>query len=59
MYHAWDTYEMHVQFQSGNLKGRDKLGDLSVGGRIILRCILEEWDVIMWNGFLCSDGGFF
>jgi hypothetical protein len=33
------------------------LGELGVGGRIILRCILEEWDVIMWNGFICSGGG--
>jgi hypothetical protein len=44
---------MHVQFQSRNLKERDKLGDLGIGGRIILRFILEEWDVIMWNGFIC------
>jgi hypothetical protein len=27
---------MHVEFQSGNLKGRDKLGGINVGGRIIL-----------------------
>jgi hypothetical protein len=45
---------MHIQFQWGNLKGRDKLGDLGVGGRIMLRCIIEEWDVIMWSGFICS-----
>jgi hypothetical protein len=39
----------------GNLKGSDRLGDLSVGGRIILNWILK-WGMRMWNGFIGTSG---
>jgi hypothetical protein len=33
---------MHPKFGSENLKGRDHLEDLGIGGRVILKLILEE-----------------
>jgi hypothetical protein len=38
--------EMLTKFWSENLKGRDHLEDLGVGGRIILEGILGEYLVI-------------
>jgi hypothetical protein len=34
--------EILIKFQSINIKGRDHLGFLGVGGRIILKYILRE-----------------
>jgi len=33
---------MHTEFKSENLKGRECLGDLGIGGRIILKWILQK-----------------
>ena len=44
---------MYTGFWSGNLKGRDHLGDPGVEGRIILRRILRKWDVGAWTGLIC------
>jgi hypothetical protein len=33
---------MHAQFSSGNLKIRDLLGKLGIGGRMILNCTLKR-----------------
>jgi hypothetical protein len=35
---------MHINFWSGNLKGRDKLEDLGVNGMIIFEWILGKYD---------------
>jgi len=37
--------EMHTNFYSENLKGRDHFQGLGVDGRMILKLILREWDV--------------
>jgi hypothetical protein len=42
MYKAWEKREMHIKFQSENLKGRDHAEDLSLDGRIILERILGK-----------------
>jgi hypothetical protein len=34
----------------GTLRERDRLGDPSVDGRIILRWLLRKWDVGIWIG---------
>jgi hypothetical protein len=34
---TWEIREMHIKFQSENLKGRDRLPHLGVDGRIIFR----------------------
>ena len=36
----------------GKCKGRDKLEDPGVDGRIILRWILSKWDVRTWTGLI-------
>jgi len=34
----------------GNLKERDRLGDLGLDGKLILRWIFRKWDVGTWTG---------
>jgi hypothetical protein len=36
----------------GSLKVRDQWADLSVDGRITLKLILKEYNIIMWSGFI-------
>jgi hypothetical protein len=40
---------MHTRFWLLNLKGRDHLGDLSIYGRIILKCVLKKEVVKVWS----------
>jgi hypothetical protein len=51
---AWG-HEAHIgqirentTFQSENARGRDHLGDI----RMILKWILQRYDVRVWNGFM-------
>ena len=39
------TGETYTGFSWGNLRERDHLEDPSVDGRIVLRCIIKNWDV--------------
>jgi hypothetical protein len=42
---VWDAEgrrEMHTGFWYNDLKERDHLEDLDIGGRIILKCILKK-----------------
>jgi hypothetical protein len=43
---------MYAVILLGSLKGRDRFGDLSIDGRIILKLILKEWGGIVWAGFI-------
>jgi hypothetical protein len=43
---------MERKFWSENLKGRDYLEDLGVGGRIILEHMLGKWFEKVWIGFI-------
>jgi len=36
MWHVWETGEVHVGFETGDLREEDNLEDLSLDGRIIL-----------------------
>ena len=49
MYQIWGRGEVHTGFWWGNLSERDHLGDPSIDGRIILRCIFSKWDVGAWT----------
>jgi hypothetical protein len=42
MWHAWERWEMHIKFWSGNLNGRDHSVDLDVDGRIVSEWILGK-----------------
>jgi hypothetical protein len=44
--------EMYALILLGSLKGRDKFGDLSIDGRIILKRILKEWGGRLCAGFV-------
>jgi hypothetical protein len=37
-----ERYEIHIKCRSQNLKERDHLGNLSIGGRIILKRIIQK-----------------
>jgi hypothetical protein len=45
---AFNTYgrrvDVHTEFLWGNLRDRDHLEDLSVDGRIILKCLFKKWN---------------
>jgi len=43
-----DAYRVLV----GRTDERDQLEDLSVDGRIILKCIFKKWDGEAWTGLL-------
>ena len=43
---------MYTGFWWGNPRERDKLEDLGVDGRIILRLIFRKWDVGAWTGLI-------
>ena len=42
--------EAYTVFWWGNLRGRGRLGDAGVNGRIILRWIFRRWGVRAWIG---------
>jgi hypothetical protein len=44
--------EMHTIFWLENLKRRDRLKDLDVGGKIILEWILGEYGRRAWTWFI-------
>jgi hypothetical protein len=41
--------EVYTGFWWGNLTEGDHLEESGVGGRIILKCIIEEWDGGAWT----------
>jgi hypothetical protein len=41
---------MNITSESGNLKGKYHLGDLSTNRRLILKVFLQKYSVIVWNG---------
>jgi len=49
MHHAREGWEMHTNFWSENLKGRDHSQDPNVDERIILGWILQKLVTKVWN----------
>jgi hypothetical protein len=48
MWHALEPGEVHARFWSGDLSKTNQLENLSVDGRIILKCILKSVRVADW-----------
>ena len=44
--------EVHTGFWWGNLRDRDRLEDLGIDGRVILRWFFRKWDVGAWSGLI-------
>jgi hypothetical protein len=42
MWHAWGRREGRRKFYLGSLKERDHSEDISIDGRIVLKCILRK-----------------
>jgi hypothetical protein len=49
-------HDTHTKFWSENLKGRDHLEDLYVGGRGLLKWILTKLGVKLWTVFDSGEG---
>jgi len=49
MWHIGETGKVHTGLWWGNLRERDHLEHLGIGGRIILKCIFKKRDV-GWGG---------
>jgi hypothetical protein len=57
MWYVWVIREMHAGFWWENLRERDTLEDLGVGGRIILKWILKKCDGMAWTGSMWARIG--
>jgi hypothetical protein len=44
--------ELHVGFWWGDLRERDSLESLDLGGRIILKWISKKWNGEAWTGLI-------
>jgi hypothetical protein len=43
---------MHIGYWWESQKVKDHYEDIYVGGRVILKWILERWDGVVWTGFI-------
>ena len=43
MWHGWGTGAVHAGIRWGDPRKSDHLEDLDIVGRVILRCLLNEW----------------
>ena len=43
---------MHTGFWCGELGEKDHLEELSIDGKIILKCIFMKWDKGTWTGLI-------
>jgi len=46
----WERGVAYTGFWWGNLRGRDRLEDPRVDGKVTLRWIFRKWDVGVWTG---------
>jgi hypothetical protein len=37
---------------TGNVSERVQMGDLGIGGWVILKCIIKKWDGVAWTGLI-------
>jgi hypothetical protein len=48
---------VHTEFRRGDPTERNDFEYLGVDGRIILKCILKNWDGKAWAGLFCIKTG--
>jgi hypothetical protein len=56
MCHVWGKGEVHADLWSGNLSGKDRLEDLSLYERIILKTKFNNWPGSIDRIGLAQDG---
>jgi len=49
MWHLWGRGELHTGFWWEDMRERDRVEDLGVDGRSILRWVLTKWDWESWT----------
>jgi hypothetical protein len=49
---VWETGDVYAGFWWEDVRGRDKLEDLAVDGRMTLKWIFMEWDGEAWTGLI-------
>jgi len=49
---SWEGRVAPLEERKGTHRVRDRLKDLGVGGRIILKWILNKWDDEAWTGLI-------
>ena len=52
MLHVWETGDMNTQFWWGDLRERNHLQNLGIGGRIKAKWIFEKWNGEAWTGLI-------
>jgi hypothetical protein len=57
VWQIWEKEEMHVEFWWRDLKELDRLEDLGVDERIILKLIFKKSDWETWTGLVWTGKG--
>jgi hypothetical protein len=52
MWQEWGRREMHIRYWWENQKERDHWEDVDVGGKMIVKWILEKYDRVEWTGLI-------
>jgi hypothetical protein len=52
MWHVWGRGEVHTGFWWGDPREKDRMQDLGVDGRVILKRIFKRWNEEAWTGLL-------
>jgi hypothetical protein len=57
MWHVWETGEVLMGLLLGDVKETEHLEDLSIHGKITLKCIFKNWGGKEWTGVVWLSMG--